>query len=287
MQAAEFHAHPGTLYVVATPIGNLRDITLRALDILRSVDLVAAEDTRVSGSLLAAYGIPAKLYACHEHNERSAAADLVQRLRDGRSVALISDAGTPAISDPGARVVRAAREAGLAVVPIPGPSAVATALSAAGLTEAGWLFHGFLPHKAGERRRQLEALAELPQSLVFYESPHRLMDTVADLASVLGGARRLFLARELTKRFESCHECDLAEATDWLDADENRRRGEFVLVVSGRPPGDGDDLTEARRVLDILLEDLPASQAVRLAARITGAKKNALYDLALKRSDQE
>ncbi|TCJ16077.1 16S rRNA (cytidine(1402)-2'-O)-methyltransferase, partial [Parasulfuritortus cantonensis] len=280
MQASEFRAQPGTLYVVATPIGNLRDITLRALDILKSVDLVAAEDTRVTGGLLAAYGIAAKLFACHEHNERAAAAELVQRLREGRSVALVSDAGTPAISDPGALVVQAARAAALAVVPIPGASAVATALSAAGLATGGWRFHGFLPHKAGDRRRVLEDLAAVPDSLVFYESPHRLLDTVGDLATVLGGDRRLFIARELTKRFESFHDGLLGEAAEWLRGDDNRQRGEFVLVVSGRPEQADEAMREARRVLAILVEDLPASQAARLAARITGAKKNALYDLA-------
>ncbi|NTV96321.1 MAG: 16S rRNA (cytidine(1402)-2'-O)-methyltransferase [Thiobacillus sp.] len=280
MQASEFRAQPGTLYIVATPIGNLRDITLRALDILKTADLVAAEDTRVSGGLLSAHGISARLFACHEHNERTAAAELVQRLQEGRSVALISDAGTPGISDPGAVVARAARAAGLTVVPIPGASAVAAALSAAGLAEGRWLFHGFLPHKTGERRRELETLAAVPQSLVFYESPHRLLETVADLAVVLGGERRLFIARELTKRFEELHECALAEAVDWLQGDENRRRGEFVLIVSGCPTERDDGMKEARRVLEILLEDLPASQAARLAARITGAKKNALYALA-------
>lgn len=285
MQASEFRAQPGTLYIVATPIGNLRDITLRALDILKTVDLVAAEDTRTTGGLLAAHGIAARLVACHEHNERTAAAELVARLQEGRSVALVSDAGTPGVSDPGAVVVRAARAAGIAVVPLPGPSAVATALSAAGLAEGHWLFHGFLPHKAGERRRVLETLAGLPQALVFYESPHRILDTVADLAAVLGGGRRLVIARELSKRFEQFHDCVLAEAVDWLKDDDNRQRGEFVLIVSGRPAAADDGMQEATRVLDILLEDLPASLAARLAARITGAKKNALYDLALKRGD--
>jgi len=280
MQPTEFQARPGSLYIVATPIGNLRDITLRALDILKSVDLIAAEDTRTSSVLLSAHGIAAKLIACHDHNERTAAATLVEKLLAGASVALISDAGTPGISDPGAAVVRAARAAGIAIVPLPGPSAVATALSAAGL-DGDWLFHGFLPHKSGDRRRALEALAGEAASLVFYESPHRLLDTVADLAAVLGGERRLLVARELTKRFEEFHDCALAEALEWLQGDENRQRGEFVLIVSGRPAEADAGLKEAERVLAILLEDLPASQAARLAARITGAKKNALYDLAV------
>lgn len=280
MQASEFHAQPGTLYIVATPIGNLRDITLRALDILKTVDLVAAEDTRVSGALLSALGISARLVASHAHNERGAAQALVDQLAAGQRVALVSDAGTPGISDPGAEAVRSARAAGFPVVPIPGPSAVATALSAAGLSDTGWRFVGFLPHKAGPRRRVIETLAGEPVALVFYESPHRLLDTVADLAEGLGGTRRLVIGRELTKRFEEFHECALAEALDWLRGDANRQRGEFVLIVSGAPPAETEDDTEARRVLAILLEELPASQAARLAARLTGGKKNALYDLA-------
>lgn len=286
MQLTEFQARPGTLYIVATPIGNLRDITLRALDILKTVDLIAAEDTRVTSGLLSAYGIEARLFACHEHNERTAAATLVEKLREGKSVALVSDAGTPGISDPGAVVVRAARAAGLPVEPLPGASAVATALSAAGLEDGHWLFHGFLPHKTGERRRELEALAGLSQALVFYESPHRIHDTVADMAAVLGGERRLCIARELTKRFEQFHVCALAEAVAWLTSDDNHGRGEFVLIVAGCPADVDAGLKEAGRVLDILLEDLPASQAARLAARITGVKKNALYDLALKSSNK-
>ncbi len=280
MQPTEFQARPGTLYIVATPIGNLRDITLRALDILKTVDLVAAEDTRTTSGLLSAYGIAAKLVARHEHNERSAAAALVERLREGKSVALVSDAGTPGISDPGAAAVRAARAAGFPVVPLPGPSAVAVALSAAGLEQGDWVFHGFLPPKPGDRRRALEALAGLSQSLVFYETPHRILETVADLAAVLGGERRLFIGRELTKRCESFHEGILSEAVEWLEGDENRQRGEFVLITSGRPDLADNGLEEARRVLAVLLEDLPASQAARLAARLTGLKKNALYDLA-------
>lgn len=289
MQAAEFHAQPGTLYVVATPIGNLRDITLRALDILKTVDVIAAEDTRVTGGLLSHYGIlrdaAGKTIACHAHNERKATASLIEQLQAGDSVALVSDAGTPGISDPGALLIRAVREAGLAVVPVPGPSAVATALSVAGLT-GDWLFHGFLPHKSGERRRQLEGLAHLNPALVFYESPHRLLETVADLADVLTGDRQLFIARELTKRFESCHACPLADALTWLQAEENRQRGEFVLIVSGHLADAADGMREAARVLELLLEELPASQAARLAARITGMKKNALYDLALTLTDK-
>jgi 16S rRNA (cytidine1402-2'-O)-methyltransferase len=280
MQPSEFRAVPGTLYIVATPIGNLRDITLRALDILKSVDLVAAEDTRVSAGLLSAYGIDAKLFSYREHNEQAASAVLLERLREGRSIALVSDAGTPGISDPGAVLARAAREANIPVVPLPGPSAVATTLSVAGLEAGHWQFYGFLPHKTGDRRRELESLADFEWPTVFYESPHRLLETVADMVAVLGGARQLLIARELTKRFEEFHACPLAEAVAWLSGDENRQRGEFVLVVDGRPVEHDAGMEEARRVLAILLDDLSPSQATRVAARITGAKKNALYDLA-------
>lgn len=279
MSVSEFTAQPGTLYVVATPIGNLRDITLRALDILKSVDRIAAEDTRTSAGLFAAYGVRASRMACHEHNERAAAAAIVEFLAAGESVALVSDAGTPGISDPGAAVVRAVRAAGFPVVPIPGASAVAAALSVAGI-EGEWRFCGFLPPKAGARRRALEALAGETASLVFYESPHRLRDSLADMALELGGARRLFIARELTKRFEQLHECALSEAAAWIEADANRQRGEFVLIVSGCLANHRDDLEEGRRVLQILMEALSASQAARLAAQITGAPKKALYDLA-------
>lgn len=286
MQPTEFRALPGHLYVVATPIGNLRDITLRALDILKSVNVVAAEDTRVSAGLLSAFGIEARLMACHEHNEQKAAADIVQRLLAGESVAFISDAGTPGISDPGAWLVRQARAANLPVVPLPGASAVATSLSVAGLEAGHWLFYGFLPAKAGQRRKALEGLRELPYPMVFYEAPHRLEETLADLAAQLGPDRHLFLARELTKRFESFHACRLGEALEWLAGDANRSRGEFVLVVEGAPAQDDVAWQEALRVLSALLEELPASQAARLAARITGARKNALYDVALKGSDK-
>jgi 16S rRNA (cytidine1402-2'-O)-methyltransferase len=277
-------ARPGTLYVVATPIGNLRDISLRALDILKSVDLVAAEDTRTTAFLLAAHGIEARLFAYHEHNEKSAAPVLVERLLGGASVALVSDAGTPGISDPGTVLVAAAWAAGIPVEPIPGANAALAALSACGLDAPHWLFYGFLPAKAGARRKVLEGLRALPQALVFYEAPHRIEECIADLAGVLGVARQACLGRELTKRFETLHRCTLGEAGSWLAADENRRRGEFVLVVAGAEPEAADELAAARPVLAALLEELPASQAARLAARLTGARKNRLYEEALRLS---
>ena len=273
-------ARPGTLHIVATPIGNLRDLGFRALDVLRSADLVAAEDTRTSQALLAAYGIQAKMVALHEHNEAAGATRLVAEMQAGKSVAYISDAGTPGISDPGAKLVKAARAAGLPVLPVPGPSAAATALSVAGL-EGPWLFFGFLPAKAAARRKALAELAPLPHALVFYEAPHRVEECVDDLLAVLGGERTLLFGRELTKRFEQLHACPLAEAPAWLAEDENHRRGEFVLVVSPPARVESEDQTEARRVLEILLEELPLKQAAHLAAKLTGGRKNALYDLAL------
>jgi 16S rRNA (cytidine1402-2'-O)-methyltransferase len=280
-------ARPGTLHIVATPIGNLRDISLRALDVLRTVDLIAAEDTRASQTLLAAHGIRARLFALHEHNEAAAATRLVEALRAGKSVAYISDAGTPGISDPGARLVSAARAAGLPVSPIPGASAVTATLSVAGM-EAPWLFVGFLPARSAARREALRDLAALPCALVLYEAPHRIEECIGDLLEILGGERELLIARELTKRFEQVLRCPLASAPAWLAADEHHRRGEFVLVVSppARAAGSEDD-GEARRILRILLEELPVRQAAHLAARLSGARKNALYDLALSMKKEE
>ncbi len=274
-------AQAGTLYIVATPIGNLRDLSLRALDVLKTADILAAEDTRNTQGLLRAFGIQARLTALHEHNEENAAARLIDELRTGKSVAYVSDAGTPGISDPGARLVRMARDAGLTIVPIPGPSAVAAALSVAGL-EGPWLFNGFLPAKPSARRKALEALADLPCAMVFYEAPHRIRETVDDLLAVLGGVRPILFARELTKRFEQLHRCPLAEAPAWLAEDDNHARGEFVLVVEAPHPQPAEeDNGETRRVLEILLAELTLKQAAALAVKLTGARKNALYQMAL------
>ena len=271
-----------TLYVVATPIGNLKDVTLRALDVLREVDAIAAEDTRITARLLTHYGIATrKVFALHEHNEQRTAPRVVEMLESGRSIALTTDAGTPAFSDPGARLVAAVRAAGHPVVPIPGPNAVAAALSASGLPGPQFLFYGFLPAKAGERHKVLEELRASPYMLVFYEAPHRVAETVSELAAVLGPARRIVIARELTKLFETIHMCGLAEAHAWLSAHADRTRGEFVLIVEGsavRPDAEGE---RVRRTLAVLLEELPVKQAAALAAKITGARKNELYDLAL------
>lgn len=267
------------LYVVPTPLGNLADLTRRAEEVLRTVPWVAAEDTRHSGPLLKQIGAQARTLPAHQHNEHEAAVRIVERLQAGESVALISDAGTPGISDPGARVVAAVRAAGCKVVPLPGPCAATTALSASGLLDEHFLFYGFLPAKGGQRRQALEELRDTPCALVFYEAPHRVLETVADMAAVFG-ERTLVIARELTKLFETVHSLPLGQALDWLKEDPNRQRGEFVLMLSGAPKG-GDD-GEGERVLKLLLADgLPTKQAAKLAAAITGAAKNALYERAL------
>ncbi|WP_301100776.1 16S rRNA (cytidine(1402)-2'-O)-methyltransferase [Propionivibrio sp.] len=268
------------LYVVPTPLGNLGDMTQRAIDVLRRVAWVAAEDTRHSAPLLRHYGCTARLLAAHEHNEEAAAQQVIEHLAEGESVALVSDAGTPAVSDPGARLVARVRLAGFRVVPLPGPCAAVTALSASGLTEPHFLFYGFLPARARQREDALRGLAALPYALVFYEAPHRILETVAALAAVLGPQRTLVMARELTKLFETIHSGPLGGAHDWLLADANRQRGEFVLLVSGAMPV-GDD-GEGERVLKLLLaEGLPVKQAAKLGQAITGVGKNALYELAL------
>ncbi len=267
------------LYVVPTPLGNMADLTRRAEEILCSVSWVAAEDTRHSGPLLKQLGSRARTLPAHQHNEHEAAERIVAKLQAGEAVALISDAGTPGISDPGARVVAAVRAAGCKVVPLPGPCAATTALSGSGLLDEHFLFYGFLPAKAGQRRQAIEALRATPAALVFYEAPHRVLETVADLAAMLG-ERTLVIGRELTKMFESIHACPLSEALDWLKEDSNRQRGEFVLMVSGAEQGADDG--ESERVLKLLLDEgLSVKQASKLASVITGAAKNALYERAL------
>ncbi len=268
--------------MVATPIGNLGDITLRALETLKSVDVIAAEDTRVSRKLLAHFGIQTELIAAHEHNEREASQRLVAFLSQGRSVALISDAGTPAVSDPGAIAVAQVRAAGFRVVPIPGASALTAALSATGLQCDAFCFHGFLPSRKGERENALELIRAQPELQVFYEAPHRIAECMASLATVFGADRRIGIARELTKLYEQVHVCRLDEASAWLEQSENHRRGEFVLLVEGHPQRETREDADSRHTLEVLLRELPLKQAVGLAAEITGAKKNALYEQALK-----
>lgn len=268
------------LYVVPTPLGNLGDMTQRAVEVLRRVAWVACEDTRHTAPLLRHFGVAARVLAAHEHNEETAAQQIVARLASGESVALVSDAGTPAVSDPGARLVSRVRAAGHRVVPLPGPCAAVTALSASGLAEPHFLFYGFLPAKPRQRDDALRDLAGLPYALVFYEAPHRIVETVDALLAALGPDRTLVLARELTKLFETIHACPLGEAPAWLHEDANRQRGEFVLLISGATPS--ADSGEGERVLKLLLaEGLPVKQAAKLAHAITGAGKNAMYDLAL------
>lgn len=271
------------LYVVATPIGNLRDITLRAIDVLKNVALIAAEDTRVTSTLLRAYGITAPMISLHRHNERHASDKVLAILAEGKSVALVSDAGTPAVSDPGALLVRAVREAGHRVVPIPGANAAIAALSAAGLVEEGFLFRGFLPARQAARKSALQTLKYLACPLVFYEAPHRILELTEDMQAVFGGGRSITFAREITKRFESIHACPLVEALTWLKADPDRQRGEFVVIVSGATPEADITSDDTARVLGILLDVLPVSQAANVAAKITGVRKNELYEMALKR----
>ena len=275
------------LYVVATPIGHLGDLSPRAQHILAGVDVVAAEDTRNTQSLLQHFGISAHTIAVHEHNERNAAEGIIKLIGEGKSVALVSDAGTPAVSDPGARVVAAVHAAGQRVVPIAGPSALIVALSASGEGEAGFLFHGFLPTKAGERSRVLTGLTLSAYALVFYESPHRITESVAAIAEVFGDRRVLTICRELTKKFETIARMPPSAAVAWLEEDDNRQRGEFVLILS-KPSNDAAiepkmaQERELERTLQILIEALPVKQAVAMAVRLTGGKKNAIYEMALR-----
>lgn len=276
---------PSTLYVVATPIGNIGDITLRAINALAVADAVACEDTRNTALLLQRYGLSKELIAAHEHNEREAADKVVTRLQAGQRIALVSDAGTPAVSDPGARMVDAVRRAGLRVLPLPGASAAVAALSAGGLVDDRFFFAGFLPSRGGQRETALARLANIEATLVFYEAPHRIVEMVEALAAAFGPDRQVVLAREMTKLFEEIHRCALDEARAWLEADPRRQKGEFVVLVEGAPATQDAGDAEADRILGILLAQCPVSQAAALAAQITGKKKNALYERALQLKD--
>lgn len=276
-----------TLYVIATPIGNIGDISLRALHILGKADLVACEDTRTSKNLLSSYGLSSELVSAHKHNEREAADYLIERLKKGERIALVSDAGTPAVSDPGARIVDAVREAGMNVVPVPGSSAAITALSASGLLDEHFLFYGFLPTKNTQRKEVLKTLTDTHATLIFYEAPHRIEETLNALADIFEPTRRIVIARELTKLFEEIHRCTMGELLDWFASDPNHKKGEFVLLIEGAPPVSDDLNTESRRILSLLLNELPVSAAASLAAKITGEKKNRLYELALQLKKEE
>jgi len=273
----------GALYVVATPIGNLEDLTPRARRVLAEVDLVAAEDTRHSGRLLRHFGILTPLAAFHEHNERDKTVELIDYIRKGKRVALVSDAGTPLVSDPGYRLVRAAHEAGIAVVPLPGPCAAVTALSASGLPSDRFAFEGFPPAKAMARRAWLERLVHEPRTLIFYESPHRIEESLADMLAVFGAERETVYARELTKQFETIRHATLGDIAAWVSAERQQQVGEIVVLVHGASAvEDSEANAEAERVLRILLAELPVSQAAALAAEISGWRKKELYELALR-----
>jgi len=272
----------GVLYVVATPIGNLGDMTVRAIEVLSGADVIAAEDTRHSARLLRHFGIKTPTVAFHEHNEAAMGTRLLARMEAGDSVALISDAGTPLLSDPGYQLVRLAHERGLRVVPVPGPSALAAALSVSGLPTDRFAFEGFVPSKAAARRERLAALRDEPRTLVFYEAPHRILDTLHDMAQAFGGERQAVVARELTKVFETVRAGTLDALRAWLQADPQQQKGEFVVLIHGAAPGATSALpAETERVLAILLEDHSVKQAVGLAAKITGSHRNLLYKRAV------
>lgn len=275
-------AEKNTLYVVATPIGNLGDMSQRAQEILAAVDVIAAEDTRHSARLLQHFAINTPCIALHEHNERQVSESILNRMESGEAVALISDAGTPLLSDPGFHLVREAHQRGLKVVPVPGASALLAALSVAGLPTDCFKFVGFLASKNSHRQQQLSALHKEPCTLVFYESPHRILESIHDMAEILGGDRVATIARELTKTFETVKQDSLSNLKNWVEADSNQQRGEFVVIVSGwQEPASEELADETVRILKALIAELPVKQAAKLAAEITGEKKNRLYQYAL------
>lgn len=277
----------GSLYIVATPIGNMGDMTERARKTLNDVDVIAVEDTRRSGLLLHNFAITTPMISVHEHNERQICASLLDRIEKGENIALISDAGTPLLSDPGYFLVNQARERELNVVPIPGVSAVITALSVAGLPTDRFVFEGFLPAKSSARQQKMQKLKEDTRTIIFYEAPHRIVEMLKDCQLVFGGQRKVVIARELTKTFETVRGDVLDELIAWVEADENQRKGEFVVLVQGAATREDTGVdVESERILLILLKDLPVKQAAALAASITGLKKNALYQFALGLKDK-
>ena len=273
----------GILYIVATPIGNLQDITQRALDTFAQVDLIAAEDTRHSGLLLIHYGIKKPFFALHDHNEQEKAHILVEKLKQGSNIALISDAGTPLISDPGFHLVRQCREAGIRVVPLPGACAAITALCASGIASDRFCFEGFLPAKSKARKDKLENIAKEDRTLIFYESTHRILDTLEDMQLVLGEERYIVLAREMTKTWETITGNTIKNLREWLLEDPNRTKGEMVLIVEGKPKSDNNDeiSPQAVKALELIAEELPLKKAAAIVAELYGYKKNALYQFGL------
>ncbi|MEN8168331.1 MAG: 16S rRNA (cytidine(1402)-2'-O)-methyltransferase [Pseudomonadota bacterium] len=278
----------GVLYVVATPIGNLDDVTFRAVKVLQAVDLIAAEDTRHTRPLLRHYGIHTPMVAVHEHNEQERLSQLLERLESGESLALVSDAGTPLISDPGFPLVREAARRGVRVIPIPGPSALISALSAAGLPTDRFLFAGFPPRHASRRISWLKAMDRETSTLVFYESSHRIIATLTDMAEAFGGVRHAVIARELTKLYETFLRGTISQLLTMVEEDPDQQRGEFVILVHGSEPRAGDPVTlDETFILQLLAAELPVKQAASLVARITGRKKNDLYQKILKMKGQK
>jgi 16S rRNA (cytidine1402-2'-O)-methyltransferase len=272
----------GILYIVATPIGNLQDCSTRAIQILKQVNLIAAEDTRHSRRLLDQFGITTPLHALHEHNEYHHSQALIARLLSGESIALISDAGTPLISDPGYYLVAACHQAGVSVSPIPGASALISALSVAGMPADRFVFEGFLAAKSSARKKQLEALCQESRTLVFYETPHRIIESIQDMTAIFGEQREIVVARELTKVYETVYRNTLGELLLWLQQDAQQQKGEFVLVVAGAPPESNTEIpVEVVRILSLLREELPLKQAAKLTSQITGVHRNQLYALGL------
>jgi 16S rRNA (cytidine1402-2'-O)-methyltransferase len=272
---------PATLYIVATPIGNLGDISQRAIDVLTEVDVIACEDTRHTGKLLSAFSIKNKTLSLHDHNERQRQEQVATMLKEGKSVALVSDAGTPLISDPGFHLVRHCRSLGLNVSPIPGACAAISALSVAGLPTDRFSFEGFLPSKSGARQATLQALANEPRTMVFYDAPRRAIDTVEDIVSTLGGDRYLVIARELTKTFETIHSDTAENFLAWLKQDTNQLKGEMVLIIEGYKALENEISAEVINTLKLLLAEMKPKKACAIAAEIYGVKKNALYEVAL------
>ena len=278
----------GILYIVATPIGNLQDITQRALETFAQVDLIAAEDTRHSGLLLSHYGIKKPFFALHDHNEQEKAHILVEKLKQGSNIALISDAGTPLISDPGFHLVRQCREVGIRVVPLPGACAAITALCASGIASDRFCFEGFLPAKSKARKDKLENIAEEDRTLIFYESTHRILDTLEDMQAVLGEERYIVLAREMTKTWETITGNTIKNLREWLLEDPNRTKGEMVLIVEGKPKSENNEeiSPQAVKALELITEELPLKKAAAIVAELYGYKKNALYQFGLAHSEK-
>lgn len=277
----EFQVVPGTLYVVATPIGNLGDITQRAIDVLSQVDLIACEDTRHTQKLLTAFSIKAKTFSLHDHNERQRQEQIANWLAEGKSIALVSDAGTPLISDPGFHIVKSLKQQSLPVVPVPGACAAITALSVAGLPTDRFAFEGFLPPKSGARQKVLNELKTETRTMIFYDAPRRALDTLLDIVEVMGAERQVVIARELTKTFETIKADSAGNFVEWLQTDPNQLKGEMVLMIEGYQPAPDSIPVAVENTLKLLIKELPPKKACAIAAEIYGLKKNKLYDLTL------